>query len=59
MTPRQLAWLLATAVPPEELARLPGLAGELGAGLQSAAEASSLSTLLTRIGDAGRALPVR
>jgi lipopolysaccharide biosynthesis regulator YciM len=53
VTPRQLAWLLATAMPPEELTRLPALAGELGAGLVSAAEATSLSALLTRIGDAG------
>jgi lipopolysaccharide biosynthesis regulator YciM len=53
VTPRQLAWLLATAVPPEEIAKLPGIAAELGAGLESAAEASSLSALLTRIGDAG------
>jgi lipopolysaccharide biosynthesis regulator YciM len=53
VTPRQLAWLLATAMPPEELTRLPGLAGELGAGLVSPAEATSLSALLTRIGDAG------
>jgi len=53
VTPRQLAWLLATAMPPEELTHLPALAGELGAGMVSVAEASSLSALLTRIGDAG------
>jgi len=53
MSPRQLAWLLATAVPPEEMSRLPGIASELGAPMESAAEASSLSALLTRIGDAG------
>ena len=53
VTPRQLAWLLATAVPPGDVARLPGIAAELGPGVQSAAEAASLSTLLTRIGDAG------
>jgi lipopolysaccharide biosynthesis regulator YciM len=53
VTPRQLAWLLATAVPPEEVAHLPGVTRHLGAGLDSAAEASSLSALLTRIGDAG------
>ncbi|HEX4388217.1 MAG TPA: hypothetical protein VH109_06295 [Steroidobacteraceae bacterium] len=53
VTPRQLAWLLATAMPTEELTRLPAIAGDLGAEVQSAAEARSLSTLLTRIGDAG------
>ncbi|HEY0767226.1 MAG TPA: hypothetical protein VGD47_04665 [Steroidobacteraceae bacterium] len=53
VTPRQLAWLLATAVPPTEAAQVPGITAELGAGLESAAEASSLSALLTRIGDAG------
>jgi lipopolysaccharide assembly protein B len=53
VTPRQLAWLLATAVPPEDIAQLPGITRELGGGVESAAEASSLSALLTRIGDAG------
>jgi lipopolysaccharide biosynthesis regulator YciM len=53
ITPRQLAWLLATAVPPAEVAQLPGIAADLGAGVESAAEASSLSALLIRIGDAG------
>ena len=53
VTPRQLAWLLATAVPAEDVPQLPGVTREFGAGLESAAEASSLSTLLTRIGDAG------
>jgi lipopolysaccharide biosynthesis regulator YciM len=53
VSPRQLAWLLATAVPPEDVAQLPGVTAALGAGVQSQAEASSLSTLLTRIGDAG------
>jgi lipopolysaccharide assembly protein B len=53
VTPRQLTWLLATAVPPEEVRQLPGVTAQLGAGVESAAEASSLSTLLTRIGDAG------
>lgn len=52
VTPRQLAWLLATAVPPDEVAQLAGVTGQLGAGVDSAAEASSLSALLTRIGDA-------
>jgi lipopolysaccharide biosynthesis regulator YciM len=53
VTPRQVAWLLATAAPPEDGTLLPQVAGELGGGVQSAAEASSLSALLTRIGDAG------
>ena len=53
MSPRQLAWLLATAVPAEEVARLPGVSAEFGLTAESAAEASSLSALLTRIGDAG------
>jgi lipopolysaccharide assembly protein B len=53
VTPRQLAWLLATALPPAEAAHLPSLAADLGAGIESAAEASSLGALLMRIGDAG------
>jgi lipopolysaccharide biosynthesis regulator YciM len=53
MTPRQLAWLLATAVPPEDVPQLPDIAAEFGGGVTSAAEASSLGALLTRIGDAG------
>jgi len=53
VTPRQLAWLLATAVPPEEAAQLPTVTADLGGGVASAAEVSSLSVLLTRIGDAG------
>jgi lipopolysaccharide assembly protein B len=53
VSPRQLAWLLATAVPAEEVARLPGVSAEFGLTAESAAEASSLSALLTRIGDAG------
>jgi lipopolysaccharide assembly protein B len=53
VTPRQLAWLLATAVPAPDVARLPGIAAELGAGVHSLAEATFLSALLTRIGDAG------
>jgi lipopolysaccharide assembly protein B len=53
VSPRQLAWLLATAVPPEEVARLPAVNAEFGLGVASAAEANSLSALLTRIGDAG------
>ena len=50
---RQLAWLLATALPPQEIPRLPGVTGNLGAGVESAADATSLGALLTRIGDAG------
>jgi len=53
VTPRQLAWLLATAAPASEVARLPGIAAELGPGVQSVADAASLSALLTRIGEAG------
>lgn len=50
---RQLAWLLATALPPQEVRRLPDIAGETGAETASAADARSLGTLLTRIGDSG------
>jgi lipopolysaccharide assembly protein B len=53
VSPRQLAWLLATAVPPEDMPQVPSLAAELSGGLESVAEASSLGALLTRIGDAG------
>jgi lipopolysaccharide biosynthesis regulator YciM len=53
VSPRQLAWLLATAVPPEDTSQLPAITAQLGGGVESAAEASSLCTLLTRIGDAG------
>ena len=53
VTPRQLAWLLATAAPASEVARLPGIAAELGPGVQSVEDAASLSALLTRIGEAG------
>jgi len=53
VTPRQLAWLLATAVPPENVSQLPAITADLGDGMESAAAASSLSALLTRIGDAG------
>jgi len=54
VTPRQLVWLLATAVPPEHVAQLPGITAQLGgAGVESLAEASSLSALLSRIGEAG------
>lgn len=50
---RQLAWLLATALPPQEVRRLPDIAGEVGSETESAADARSLGTLLTRIGDTG------
>ncbi|HKT71733.1 MAG TPA: tetratricopeptide repeat protein [Steroidobacteraceae bacterium] len=50
---RQLAWVLATALPPQEVRQLPKMAGELGEGVESEAEAASLGTLLTRIGEAG------
>ena len=53
LTPRQLAWLLATALQPAKAAHLPSLAADLGAGVESAAEAASLGALLMRIGDAG------
>jgi lipopolysaccharide assembly protein B len=51
LTPRQLAWLLATALPAEEVAQLPDIGTQLGAG--SAAEAGTLAALLTRVGDVG------
>ena len=50
---RQLAWLLATALPPQEVPRLPDIAGEAGSETESAADARSLGALLTRIGDTG------
>jgi lipopolysaccharide assembly protein B len=50
---RQLAWLLATALPPQEVRRLPDIAGEAGSETGSAADARSLGALLTRIGDTG------
>jgi lipopolysaccharide assembly protein B len=50
---RQLAWLLATALPPHEVRRLSDLAGEPGSETESAADARSLGALLTRIGDTG------
>jgi len=53
VTARQLAWVLATALPPQQVRRLPGVAGDLGTEVESAADAISLGTLLTRIGDAG------
>lgn len=53
VTSRQLAWILATALPPQQVRRLPGVAQDLGSEVESAADATSLGTLLTRIGDAG------
>ena len=50
---RQLAWALATALPPQEVRRLPDIAGEAGSETESAADARSLGALLTRIGDTG------
>ncbi|HTX04297.1 MAG TPA: tetratricopeptide repeat protein [Steroidobacteraceae bacterium] len=50
---RQLTWLLATALPPNEVRRLPDIGGGAGSETASAADASSLGTLLTRIGDTG------
>ncbi len=49
---RQLAWLLATALPPQDVRRLPDIA-EAGSEAESAADARSLGALLTRIGDTG------
>jgi lipopolysaccharide biosynthesis regulator YciM len=50
---RQLVWLLATALPPQDVRQLPDIAGELADGLETASDAASLRALLTRIGDAG------
>lgn len=50
---RQMAWLLATALPPQEVRRLPDIAGEVCSETGSAADARSLGALLTRIGDTG------
>ena len=50
---RQLTWLLATALPPQEVRRLSDIAGEAGSETQSAADARCLGALLTRIGDTG------
>jgi lipopolysaccharide assembly protein B len=50
---RQLAWLLATALPPQEVRRLPDISGETVAETESAADARSLGALLTRMGDTG------
>jgi lipopolysaccharide assembly protein B len=53
LTSRQLLWLLITALPAQDVDRLPFLAGELGYGTQGATEAASLRVLLRRIGHAG------
>ncbi len=53
VSPRQLAWLLATAMPAAEVAQIPGRHADLGLEIGSQAEAQSLAMLLTRIGDAG------
>lgn len=50
LTPRQLAWLLAAALPQEDAQRIAHLAGDR---LGSAAGTASLGQLLARIGDAG------
>jgi lipopolysaccharide biosynthesis regulator YciM len=50
---RQLAWLLATALPAQDVRRLPSVTREFDSGVDSAADAASLGALLTRIGDAG------
>jgi len=50
---RQLAWLLATALPAQEVLRLSGVAGSLSPEVESTADAVSLGALLTRIGEAG------
>jgi lipopolysaccharide assembly protein B len=50
---RQLAWLLATALPPQDVIRLPLVTREFDAGVDSPADAASLGALLTRIGEAG------
>lgn len=50
---RQLAWLLATALPAQDVLNLPSVTREFDAGVDSAADAASLGALLTRIGDAG------
>jgi lipopolysaccharide assembly protein B len=52
LTPRQLAWLLATALPAEEAGRLGALTSDIIGPAESAASLS-LGSLLTRIGDAG------
>lgn len=53
LSTRQLLWVLITALPPQDVHRLPGISGELGGGITSASDAASLRILLRRIGDAG------
>ena len=53
VTGRQLAWLLATALPPQDVRKLPSVTREFDSGVDSAADAASLGALLTRIADAG------
>ncbi|HEY4214523.1 MAG TPA: tetratricopeptide repeat protein [Steroidobacteraceae bacterium] len=50
---RQLAWVLATALPPQDVPKLSGVTASAGVGVESEADATSLGVLLTRIGDAG------
>lgn len=50
---RQLAWLLITALPPEEARRVVDVTGGLVEMGAEGAEAASLNVLLTRISDAG------
>jgi lipopolysaccharide assembly protein B len=52
LTGRQLAWLLATALPLEDAARLERIAGDL-LGIGAAAAAPSFGQLLARMGEAG------
>ncbi len=51
LTPRQLAWLLATALPFEDASRLQRIAGDSASS--GTADAPSLGQLLARIGEAG------
>ena len=50
---RQLTWLLATALPPNEVRGLSDIGGGAGSETASVADARSLGALLTRIGDTG------
>jgi lipopolysaccharide assembly protein B len=52
LTQRQLAWLLATALPLEDAARLERVARDL-IGIEAAASAPSFGHLLIRVGEAG------
>jgi len=52
LTGRQLTWLLATALPLEDAARLERIAGDL-LGIEAAAAAPSFGQLLARMGEAG------